>query len=163
MFSPEDRCPDVVQGGGWGRAPDPLHQPQAQPQQELAQYHRGRRRNISVAVRRKKDAKGQHTETGILCSHYRRHLIVQICTMKVKHRLSTPLQKARDWSVLPREGGWSRSTEAGDRSRLTKMLRERSREPGVELKTRGEAPQERAEDKTGRWTVVTPGTEAMRS
>ena len=94
--------------------------------------------DLSVTVHRK-DAKGQHTETGVLCSPHRRHLIVQICTVKVKHRLSTPLQRARDWSVLPREGGWRRSMEAGDRSRLTKMLWERSREPGVELTTRGEA------------------------
>ena len=78
---------------------------------------------------------------------------MQIRTVKVKHRLSTLLQRARDWSVLPREGGW-RSTEAEDRSKLTKKLWERSREPGVEMKTRGEAPQGRAEDKTGRQTVV---------
>ena len=50
--------------------------------------------------------------------------------------------------------------EVGVRSRLTKMWWERSREAGVELKTRGEAPQGRAEDwKTNNGT---PGTEAMR-
>ena len=98
--------------------------------------------------------KPAHRDRSPLFSPHRKHLIVQICTVNVKHRLSTPLQRARDWSVHSREGGWSRSTEAGDRSRLTKMLWERSREPGVELKTRGEAPQGRAEDKTGRQTMV---------
>ena len=78
-----------------------------------------------------KDAKGQRIETGVLSSPHRRHLLVQIFTVRI-NRLSTP-QRAWGWSVLPREGGWSSGTVAGDGYRLHRRSWERFREPGIEM------------------------------